>query len=460
MPATPNARPTIAPGQIRLLDLLGVVLVAAVAARLLIGINISSNWAADRGDRVLGAILVALATLLGGRLTRELCVEPVGRRRRWAISWRLAGLVALAALAAEECRWLQVGDERLIEWSRWVRPACSIAEVRLGLLPTALATLMVGLCCGRRPIEPGASRTPPRGRSIAAGVVATGVIALLLIVVETGFLGYLVLLALHGVRNAHVGIPALKSTLFFRLDRVAGLSLIAAASTLWTASLIALDARRPRPPSRRSIALRAAAMASTVLLAGTLATVGFTTLDPYFACGLRDRLGLAEFAVVAVAFFGLTAGLAARSVDPSPTVRPISARARAARLAAGAIVTIGFIGTVGENFAHLSVLPGWLQGPIDGIFGLQSNIRVALSVVNLTNAIWTVVLGGLAIQIVFTPLGQGQSPAPLDALGDRLAPRGRFLWISLGLTAVCLAALPTLALGGMALTHLLIGSID
>lgn len=70
------------------------------------------------------------------------------------------------------------------------------------------------------------------------------------------------------------------------------------------------------------------------------------------------------------------------------------------------------------------------------------------------------VLGWLAIQIIFTPLGRAPSPAPLDALGEPFAPRARFLWIVLGLTTVCLAALPVLALGGMALTHLLIGPVE
>ena len=360
---------------------------AAVAARLLIAANVSVQWAGDRVDRLLGLALLVLATVLGRRLVWEICGEAYGRRRRWALFWQLAVLGALASLAAEECRWLAVADDQLADWVRWSRPALRIAEVRLRLLPTCLATLMVGLCCAMQSTRLGGSRSLPRAWSILAGVVAASVVALLLATVETGLIGYLVLLALQGVRNAFIGIPALDATLFRRLDRVAGLALAAAVSTLWLALCIALDARRPTALGLHSIALRVDSVATTISLAATLVAVSFSTVDPYLAQGLHDRIGPTEFAIVALAFLGLAARLAARVVDQSPGNARVSCGARAAGLAGGALLSLGLLGTVGRYLADLPTLRVWLQGPIQGVFGLQSTIRAPLLAFTFTNAI-------------------------------------------------------------------------
>jgi hypothetical protein len=69
---------------------------------------------------------------------------------------------------------------------------------------------------------------------------------------------------------------------------------------------------------------------------------------------------------------------------------------------------------------------------------------------------WTLATAAVALFIVELSVSRpgAEQPAPFDAIVETPGGLGRFIWLTAALTAVCLVALPTLAVLGQVIVHI------
>jgi len=391
-------------------------------------------------------------------------------------------LTWLACSVAEASWALQV--DRAAMTASWIGGLQ--VEVRLRLIPPCIAMGMVGLVLAATP--PRRRRRPaaptPRARWAWASAIWAGLAGVAMVATAYGVFPYLVLIAIDAVSNAMTRPPIVpRVPLVARLARAGLESAATVAAALATAAWLAEDlrgaARDPasarKPRSWAGVAARSATAAATAGGGTYLLFATIPRVQPWLAEGLWMIVDPAAAATIVCGFAGLAAGIAARSaahlagaegVGEAPAAIVRRPRAWPPRLlgAAGCLVAAEVAASAilkirGDEAARWYVpwsLSRWLEAlryptSMLGVPGSPPGPGSAPD--NLGELLLLGAAPWLAIRLLaLVAGGTSGPPAPLDVVaGDRLA-FGRFLGWWAALAGLMLAALPTMAVAGVALT--------
>ena len=457
--------------QVGLFDLTLRVLAAGMATGV---VRAAKGLAVDDGlrpMRVVGSALMALGIVLVLPLLRQAVL--MGRRRAvapmvilWAIAWRLAAVALVLAFVAEQTRWsrLNEADCARIAAARCIQPISgNTIAAHLNLYPICGVLLLVGLALalGAAPTRPGRER----GRLVY--VPLAGLVAILL-VDRHAWIPYMVATALEAVTCALVhavtGGPALRD----RIVAAGGHAALAGSTILITALWVSRDLGCPAPDrlTWRSMLPRLISLAVTVGAGACLLLVTISMVHVNLSVGLWMTIGRPEVAAIVAGFTALAAGLAARAMAAAPGPGERDPRLRrilhiALPLLALPLAVLSALsfaratranGAFGESpstglLDALAEADSWLceQSPLFSDLGpLFEPDRLLLTLA----LVW--LAGQVALLVVVRP---SDRPVPLDSAAESATRLGWFLWLTSALTAACLATLPALFVGSLALYH-------
>jgi hypothetical protein len=201
-----------------------------------------------------------------------------------------------------------------------------------------------------------------------------------------------------------------------------------------------------------------------------MALVAIPTMSPHWRDGFRGVLDPEAIVIMFIGFGTFAAGLAARTVVPRPAwEKPRWLRRLSNVLPLGlmGIVVSSALKCLPSSMAIDPALPPMFAELLDGIdqagvwfWGmfpapLADGVQAWLDPGRL---FWILTMVGLALfrsELALRP------PAlripPFDLVGCSPGRLVRFAWLTLGLTVVCLAALPTLIVLGQVILHLRLG---
>ncbi len=423
-------------------------------------------------------LMVILAVRLIGVIRGFGPAEWEARRARcWSIVWRAGALCFLLWFLSEESRVLRIDFASEVARSRRASGFGGRYQVWQALFPVcgSLAILGLALGMGAGFLLPGTSAG--RRRPYWLFVVLAAVIAVMLASIpgDYSLIPYLVLLAIEAVTNAMqhrlVDGPGLST----RLIHAGIVASVAGAACLALALAVARDFERlrrgePWTTSRVGCVARFVLLAAAAAGGLTISMVTIPAIHPCFAQGFRDVIDPIDVGMIVSAFALLAAGLAARSVAGPPPGQPPKWRRR---LSAG--FGLGFLGlillyalcsfpTVGALDPTLppvaSKFIAFCQGLL--VHFLSDSVMIA---VNLWFAgdhfPWTVmatVIAGFVLELAIRP--RSAISAPFDRLAESPGRFGAFVWLVLGLTVVCLSALPILIVAGQVILHLRINGAE
>jgi hypothetical protein len=354
-------------------------------------------------------------------------------------------------------------------YSRWTQQA----EARAKALPLCGLFLSAGLILGMAPAARPA--TPSRGRWRGWSWVVLSVPALLLFALAMIPIAYLVLLALEAVSNAQIHVRISRPGVWARIDRAAPAASIAAAVCLGAGVWLSRELRRVPEPGAKPrrgwplfLAAAGPAVAGAYLLFATI-----PMLHEWLAAGIGMAADAPVAAALVAGFAALAAGLAARAVagraDWEPEA-PGGAMPRAARwlgraglfVARLVLIVLATLMFLEDSFLPFSRGLDWLPAPWSEHF---ADARVWVK--GLPGAdVWLYAfhpepllleLGLLWVAVQVAGLLSTRGPAPFDLIVARPRVVPRFVGAWLALTALCLAALPTLFVGGIVAFHYLLG---
>jgi hypothetical protein len=477
---------------------LGAALSLGVVSRAHLLGTLAPSWF---GESPLTRWLGVVVAPLGVTLALALAIQGIGCLGRcgsgtswkWSFCWRISGLVLLAMLLAEESSLLSIMPSS--QWEpNW--PPGGISRValdtRLRLLPVAAVLIMTGLVLGMRPrrSRSAARRTRASAWSgaLLVGLGGAMIVATLMIV------PYLVLIAIEAVENAkmrpgevrglltsHASRP-LKAGLADRLDRAVpaiGLAFVAAlVASGWLASNLRRARDRAELGSVRELAIGLALAFAVLSSAGVLVWNTLPMIQPLVVSGLKLTLGTWDFGVIALGFGCFSAGLVVHVSAPEGDTPPRGAvwtPVPGIRIGAWIWMAKGFgvvllslvilvslavmerqSGSTGRVFpwwlasilsplrAHGDEVWNWLLGN-EWIRMLSSDASLWFPVLILP---W---LGWRSLGLLVT--AWNPRPSPLDHVIDSAASARQFLAYWCALSALLLAAIPTLALTGLVLLH-------
>jgi hypothetical protein len=478
--------PEVAPGhwQVGLADLIVWVLTAGVTIGVVRGAQVFRITTPWRQQRLIGAILEALAIPLVLPLVRPAVRWARGDRRSrgggwaalaWPIAWRVAALALLLGFVAEESWLLRVDHDRLARLAvLWNMPRYHgfVLQLDLSLYPACALLLLIGLVAGMgtAPLGPPVAR---RSRLWWLGPPLAGVVGVLLMARTdsnaSNLIEYLILLALEAVSNAMRHRVLDRPALSTRLIHAGIQAAVAGAVVLVTALWVAHDFRKvaaegPRSASWRAMLPRLASLVATATAGAYLLGVTLPTLHEDLAAGFWIVLSAREVAAILAAFGVLSAGLAARTVaPPSIAAQPPSTRRRQA-LAALRPLALGLLALSIVPYSQAvpsGDVPSGLDRVLGGIGAAQTWV---LAHMPLAGAVWPYLdpewlLWGLALlwlaaQITLLVAAPSPTrPCPFDALRSSRPAAAWALWLAAALTAICIAAMPVFYLAGLAIFH-------
>ncbi len=394
--------------------------------------------------------------------------------RVWSIAWRIGATCFLLWFLSEESRVLRIDLVGPVGWSRR-DPGFDLRYcVWQGLYPVCglLAILGLALGMGAGFLLPSASTV--RRRPYWLFVVLGALIAILLVAIphSVSLIPYLVLHALEAVNNAMQHRLVVGPGLSTRLIHAGIDTSVAAALCLALALAVARDFERlrrgePWTTSRMGRVVRFLLVAAGAAGGLTISLVTIPAINRFFAQGLRDVIGPGDIGMIVGGFGLLAAGMTARTiVGPPPGQPPVWRR----RLSAG--LGLGFLGLILLyalcSFPGASMLdptvPPFVSKSIAFCHGLlvhlsshvPDNVTVA---VNLWFAgevfpwtLMTVAVVAFVLELAIRPASVIY--APFDRLAESPGRARPFVWLVLGLTVVCLSALPILIVAGQVILHL------
>lgn len=476
--------------QVSLADLAFIVLAAGMAAGVMRGArDIWGMPPVPRGvtpgvapERTAGVVVEGLGIFLALVVARSMIARIRDRRHHATVSrmvtlgelvWRALAVILLLQLVFLESDVLRLDlmtfSTRSTEIPGW-RERYQLREM---LVPVCSILTMFGLAIG---LGAGSARREPassRPRPYALFVILAAVAAVLFLAQPNmwNMIPQMVLLAMEAVNNAMPpGSRVVSGSISGRLLRAGMGAMCGAIAIVTLAILVARDvqlASRSEPcgTTRRGWFIRILALLCALAAGIGAALVGIPSVNPLWRDGFAQILGPDVVMLVLAGFGVLSAGIAARAVVPRAEAASTrrSWRARAFPLGLLGVVGLSAIASLPSSSVLAPGVPP-LVGRVLDLVG-EANLRI-----------WDMLPDPLVIQIrpllsarglayilplwllilLLATLARGPSSQrviPLDRVCEtpRLLPR--FAWLTVALTVVCLAAIPTLMLVGQALVH-------
>jgi hypothetical protein len=480
--------------QIRLADLTIGVLGAGLAIGVARGAkevwgsrSVGAAMGSVPWERTAGLVLEVLAVFLVlilasaiRRLIQGGFAADPGHRMRlcWAVAWRIAGAALLLVLVVEESRILRLDSTTESRLAAETPGWGAIYRLRQALVPVCGYMVILGLALGMGSGMLFDAPVPARRRWYWLFVPLAGVTGLLLAANNLSQFPYLVLIALEAVNSAMrrplISLPSFAS----RMLRTGIDCSVGAMICLALALVVARDfdrARRNQPwaTSWLGRAIRLIVLCASVGSAIFLARVTIPAIHPWVSEGIALVVGPGELLIVFAGFCLLSGGLAARSLDPRPALqkpRWMTRVTQALGLGALALAVLTALAAV-PPAASLAPLVPW---PIRIFLGLMQEGREWLQgrlpdqvavVVNQALQAESLLWGGITLGLIvlvgeaaFRPSPDGV--APFDSAFNSPEIAIRFIWLTMGLTAVCLFALLIFGIGGPAILHVRLNAGD
>jgi hypothetical protein len=504
MVAEPTASVDVRGPRFRLSGLVLLVLAAALSLGAMSRAHVITGAMSLYGEspltRWLGVLLAPCGVMLGLALAvqvfRLMNHREPETTRVWPVCWRLAALVLLALLLADESSLLStvVGDTGGPNWPPGLMNPLRM-EARLRILPPAEGLLLIGLILGMRPRQHRQSERPARLWAWIRTIFLC--LAGIVIVAELMVVPYLVLTAVEAVENAKLrpgegseGLltnparPPMAPGLADRIDATIPLVVLSVISALFAAGWLSASLRRAggsagegeiNHQARRDLFLGLSLSLALLVTTGILVGRGLPSVQSLFGAGLRAICGGWEFAVATIGFGGFSAGLVAHvlapefgsSADPGDGLS--GARNRQAVWMFKALVATFLVVVILSSLEEIRrsypaagrVLPGWLlglAGPLSSsISGIWAWIKANgwFGLFNSDASPWfpAVIIPWLVWRSVGLLMAAGTPHAPLDRLVESRAMAGRFVGYFSALSALLIAAVPILAMAGLVGLH-------
>ncbi len=426
-----------------------------------------------------------MAVILALVLVRSML--GLARRRPWgagvtmagrlaSVTWRALAVVLLIHLVLMESDVLRIdlATRRSPTW--WGRGEWY--EARERLVPTCAILAMFGMAVGMGAGVGLARPEPRRPRPYWLFVPLAALVAVLFLAGPGNYaiVPQLILVALEAVNNAmpppgrytsaslsarmlRAGIEAVPATL-----AIVGLALIVARDFQRTGRSV------PWATTRGGWFVRLLALAAAGAAGIGMALVAIPTMSPRFFDGFCHVLDPEAIAIMLIGFGTFAAGLAARSVVPRPPwEKPRWLRRLSNVLPLGmmVIVVASALKCLPSSRALDPETPAIFVRLLDGVEAaglwfwglfpdpLGDDILAWLS---LERLLWILPMAGLAFFLIELALRPPAFRTPLfDQVASSPGRLVRFAWLTLGLTVVCLAALPTLIVLGQVILHIRLG---
>jgi len=476
---TPTREATRLPmPRLNLLDLIVIVLAAGLSSGLARGARLVWTNFPSSTDRAAGVATMVLAVWVCVPLARQALAWSRGggtwRAILWPVTWRVAVAVGLASLAIEQGGLLRLGPD-----GTWAVPMqfpprnLSPIRARFGLLPIIAALGLVGAILGMMPVRDDA-RPRRRGLPIRWLLVPLALVAGLLMAVVLSFVPHLILIAVDGVTTAFRSVSGHplpdvlmrdSGTLTVRVDRTAKESLATLAVCAIAGMILASDLRRDlsaEPMTWRKVLPRIVLVVLMTAAGLRLVLVSASALHPSLYEGIALSTEPQDMLAIIGGFGMLAAGLAARAVSPRVPIAIEASRLRQRAHAVRTFVVLllvsilvieygaftpGTVGVLGLAQERAGEIQTWMtRSPL--LASVMNNL-------NATAAVWGMVLAWLVWMVASINLRKpGVESAPFDSIGATWSRLAWFFWCALGLTVLCLAALPAFALGGIALENI------
>jgi hypothetical protein len=395
-----------------------------------------------------------------------------------SMGWRALAIVFLIGLTMRESRILRV-DYGAFEarssaepwWRYWY-------QLREMLIPICAILAMIGVALGAGAGRAFGRSDPGRRRPYWLFVPLAAIVGVLIMGLPYGWwsmITQLVLLAIEAVNNAmRPEYRATSGSLSVRLLRAGIEAVPAALACLWLALVVAHDFERQRRAEPWAATwggwlLRVLSLATALATGAVVGLVTIPTVSPRWLDGIREVLEPEIIAIVIAGFAIFAAGLAARALTPSTVTEGPrwTSRLLAAAVPCGllALILVSALqclppstqldpavpSIVGRVCDLVREVLGWILSliPDSG----QINFAAWLDPERLA---WTLATAAVALFIVELSVSRpsGDQPAPFDTVAETTGGMGRFFWLTAALTAVCLVALPTLAVLGQVIVHI------
>jgi hypothetical protein len=477
----PSGRLQIPWPQLSLLDVMILVLVAGLSLGLARGAKLLLHTGSIINDSTTGVVTMVLAVWLCAPLARQALAssrtEGRIKTKLWPVAWRMAMVVGLAWSALREGVILRLRMDQSDWFPVQFPPVYKVPiKIRLSVLPILLGFALVGVVCSLLPLK---IRMVPSRRWIPLQWLMIPLVAVvgLLMAATQGHVTYLVLVAVEGVTNALNSrsgqtLPDVfmrrAPSLNARLARTSWEVMASVVACVVTGIMVSRDLRRDlsdEPLTYRQFLLRMLAACATGYMGLRLVLVTTPMMHPSFYEGLIKVFERSDLVVFVGAFSLFGIGMAARAVAPripSP-LRPRWYRWIGLSVGTLFVPILGFL-TVSMYAVLIPAEPGLsprLAAFVEWIRAFYTQLTSAYPIVGeitgllwLNTLCWTLVTGWLLAKVVVMNIRKpGSTIAPLDQIGATRARLGWFAWCSTGVTAVCLAALPTFALGGIVVFH-------
>ncbi len=477
--------------QVSLADLIFLVLAAGLAAGLARGAR--DVWG-TRSAGALGTLAVPFARTAGvlvevaaiwlalilargliGLVRRPRTDGEPGRRLRVPMAWRAAAIAVLLGLVMRESLILRVDyptfSSRMSDagWSWWY-------QMREGLLPICAILALIGIALGTgagliftRPV-------PRRPRPYWLFVPLAAIAGVLFVGLPTGWwtlIPHLILIALEAVNNAlPPGSRATADTMSVRLLRAGIEAVPAALACVGLALVVARDierARRGEPwaTTRGGWIFRIVALAAVAAAGAFTALVVIPTVHPHLREGFRLVLDR-EVLMIILAGFGLASvGLAARvlvppSGDPPRWLRWLRAAVPIGLLAVVLVSAFDHLPSSTQLDPDLPPIVGRICDAIAAVTGRFWNllpdsivmvVSAGLDPERLAWMLSLMLVAAFLLELAFPRLF-GDRAAPFDAIAKSPDRMRRCLWLTAGLTTICIVAMPILLVLGQVLVHI------
>jgi hypothetical protein len=441
----------------------------------------AAGWSPVPVERTAGLVLELEAVFFVLILARQLSSlfrsdarrETRHPRALFSIAWRISATGLLLWFLSMETSVLRLDYLGYID-AGWRVPGWGwVYSFYQNLMPVCGALVMLGLALG---MGAGSLFDEPPGRRRRPWWLFVPLAALAAVLLAgqsyVAVIPNLVLVALEAVTNAMRHRLVAGPGLAARLVRAGSTAVSSLALTLPLALAVARDferARRNEPWARtwQACVARLLLLAAAAATGVYLACVTLPAIDLWLPQGFAYILGAGQVFTIVVAFAVLAAGLAARSLDRHPAPERPRWLSRTS-----SFVRWGMLALV--SLALLTCLPSTAQFDPR----IPSPVTLAIDVVGRANAwlwgrfpdsvvmvispwlaperlAWTLMLLGVAILLVELALRpQSAEHGPFDRVVGEPQSILRFGWLVVGLTCVCLVALPTLLIAGQALWHI------
>ena len=466
--------------QVSLADLSLLVLAAGLAAGVVRGardIRAEPGRVAGVGVEIAAVFLAAilLRSMLGVARQRPMGAGATTAGRLASMAWRALAVVLLIYFVMMESGVLRLdlATRRSAHW--WGSGLGEWYEVREKLIPTCAILAMFGLAVGMGAGVILARPEPRRPRPYWLFVPLAALAAVLFVAGpgEHAVVPQFILIALEAVNNALHPLSRVRSaSLSARLLRAGIEAVPAALAIIGLALIVARDFQRagrsvPWATTRGAWSIRVLALAAAGAAGIGMVLVAMPTMNPIWLDGFRDVLDPEAIVIIPIGFGTLAAGLAARAVVPRPAwEKPRWLRRLSKLLPLGlmGILVCSALRCVPTSMAIDPDLPPIFARLVDGVevaglwfWGLFPEplgdsllawlysgwLLWVLPMIGLTPFLSELALRPPALRI-----------APFDLVAGSPGRLVRFIWLTLGLTVVCLAAVPTLIVLGQVILHI------